>query len=205
MLSVDTDPLNKMIGVTMSFARNGEIYGQNEPADYFYKIISGAVRTCKIFGDGRRLIGAFYLAGDMFGLEMGEEHSFSAEAVTRAKVTVFKRRAVLVLAERENDVARRLWALTARELLRVQEHTLLLVKTAQERVVGFLLELAARMPAGNSFELPMSRCDVADYLGLTVETVSRTLTDLQSTSMIELPSARRVVLCNRTTLQRLNA
>jgi CRP/FNR family transcriptional regulator, nitrogen fixation regulation protein len=205
MPSIDTDPLNKMKGVTMSFARNGEIYGQNRPADHFYKIISGAVRTYKIFSDGRRLIGAFYFAGDMFGLEMGEEHSFSAEAVTRAKVTVFKRRAVLVLAERENDVARRLWALTARELLRVQEHTLLLVKTAQERVVSFLLELAARMPAGNSFELPMSRLDVADYLGLTVETVSRTLTDLQNTSMIELPSARRVVLRNRTTLQQLNA
>jgi CRP/FNR family transcriptional regulator, nitrogen fixation regulation protein len=205
MLSIDTDPLNKMKGVTMSFARNGEIYGQNRPADHFYKIISGAVRTYKIFSDGRRLIGAFYFAGDMFGLEMGEEHSFSAEAVTRAKVTVFKRRAVLVLAERENDVARRLWALTARELLRVQEHTLLLVKTAQERVASFLLELAARMPAGNSFELPMSRCDVADYLGLTVETVSRTLTDLQNTSMIELPSARRVVLRNRTTLQQLDA
>src|SRR5271169_5003655 len=91
MPSVANDPLNKMKGVTMSFARNGEIYGQNQSADHFYKIVSGTVRICKIFSDGRRQVGAFYLAGDIFGLEMSVKHTFSAEAINAARVVVMKR------------------------------------------------------------------------------------------------------------------
>jgi CRP-like cAMP-binding protein len=193
-----------MMGASMTFARNSEIYGENEPADYLYKVISGSVRTYKVLSDGRRQIGAFYLPGDMFGLEMGEEHSFSAEAISDAKVLVIKRSAVMALAARDNEVARQLWSLTSRELSRVQGHMLLLVKTAQERVVSFLLEMAGRRPAGNAVELPMSRQDIADYLGLTIETVSRTLTHLESTAAIELPSSRRIVLRNRIALGRLN-
>jgi CRP/FNR family nitrogen fixation transcriptional regulator len=193
-----------MMGASMSFARNAEIYGENEPADYLYKLISGSVRTYKVLSDGRRQIGAFYLPGDMFGLETGEEHSFSAEAISDAKVLVIKRSVVIALAERDGDVARQLWALTSRELSRVQEHILLLVKTAQERVVSFLLEMAARVPGCNAVDLPMSRQDIADYLGLTIETVSRTLTHLESTAAIELPTSRRIVLRNRGALGRLN-
>jgi CRP/FNR family transcriptional regulator, nitrogen fixation regulation protein len=194
----------EMMGASMSFSRNAEIYGENEPADYLYKIISGSVRTYKVLSDGRRQIGAFYLPGDMFGLEMGEEHSFSAEAVSDAKVLVIKRSAVMALAARDSDIARQLWALTGRELGRVQSHILLLIKTAQERVVSFLLEMAARTPANNAVELPMSRQDIADYLGLTIETVSRTLTHLENTAAIELPTSRRIVLRNRIALGRLN-
>ena len=126
----------------MSFARNAEIYGESEPADYVYKVISGAVRTYKVLSDGRRQIGAFYLPGDMFGLEMGQEHTFSAEAITDSKVLVIKRSAVVALAARDNEVAHQLWAVTGRELQRVQDHIMLLVKTARERVVSFLLEMA---------------------------------------------------------------
>ena len=194
----------EMIGASMTFARNEEIYGENEPADYLYKIISGTVRTYKVLSDGRRQIGAFCLPGDIFGLEMGEEHAFSAEAITDVKVLVIKRRILMGLAERQTDLARQLWALTGRELSRVQNHIMLLIKTAQERVVSFLLEMAARMPAGSTVELPMSRQDIADYLGLTIETVSRTLTHLENTAAIELPSSRRVVLRNRAALGRLN-
>jgi CRP-like cAMP-binding protein len=192
------------MGASMSFARNVEIYGEGEPAEYLYKVISGAVRTYKVLTDGRRQIGAFYLPGDMFGLEIGEEHTFSAEAVSDSKVLVIKRTAVIGLAARDNDVARQLWTLTGRELQRVQDHILLLVKTAQERVVSFLLEMASRLSASNVVELPMSRQDIADYLGLTIETVSRTLTHLELAAAIELPSSRRIVLCNRTALGRLN-
>jgi CRP-like cAMP-binding protein len=87
----------------------------------------------------------------------------------------------------------------------VQDHILLLIMTAQERVVGFLLEMADRVSGGNAVELPMSRQDIADYLGLTIETVSRTLTHLENAAAIELPTSRRVVLRNRTALNRLNA
>jgi CRP-like cAMP-binding protein len=140
----------------------------------------------------------------MFGLEIGEEHTFSAEAVSDSKVLVIKRGAVVRLAARDNDVARQLWTLTGRELQRVQDRILLLVKTAQERVVGFLLEMAARMSTSNAVELPMSRQDIADYLGLTIETVSRTLTHLELAAAIELPSSRRIILRNRAALGQLN-
>ncbi len=193
------------MGASMSFARNAEIYGEGEPADYLYKVVSGTVRTYKVLADGRRQIGAFYMAGDVFGLEMGDEHTFSAEAISNAKVLVIKRSALVALAERDSDVARQLWTLTGRELSRVQDHILLLIKTAQERVAGFLLEMAERASHDGALELPMSRQDIADYLGLTIETVSRTLTTLENAAAIELPSSRRIVLRNRSALKRLNS
>ncbi len=194
----------ELMGATMPFARNAEIYGENEPADYLYKVISGAVRTYKVLADGRRQIGAFYLPGDVFGLETGDEHAFSAEAITDAKILVVKRSTLIALADRDCEVARQLWAITGRELRRVQDHILLLIKTAKERVVGFLLEMAGRSPSRDQVELPMSRQDIADYLGLTIETVSRTLTDLENTGAIELLSSRRIILRNRAALGRLN-
>ena len=197
--------LIELMGAPMPFARNAEIYGENEPAEYLYKVISGTVRTYKVLNDGRRQIGAFYLPGDIFGLDVGDEHSFSAEAIVDSKILVIKRSTVVSLAARENDVARQLWAMTARELQRVQYHIMLLVKTAQERVAGFLLEMAARAPASNEIDLPMSRQDIADYLGLTIETVSRTLTQLENSAAIAVPTSRRIVLRNRAALNRLNA
>jgi CRP/FNR family transcriptional regulator, nitrogen fixation regulation protein len=193
-----------MMGATMSFNRNAEIYGENEPADYLYKVVSGAVRTYQVLSDGRRQICAFYLPGDVFGLEFGIEHGFSAEAITNARILVVKRSALLALADRDHDVARELWTATGSELRRVQDRIVLLIKTAKERVSGFLLEMAARLSAGNQVELPMSRQDIADYLGLTIETVSRTLTDLENTAAIDLPSSRRIVLRNRAALNPLH-
>jgi CRP-like cAMP-binding protein len=201
----DTDSPIEMIGAPMLFARNTEIYGENEPAEYLYKVISGTVRTYKVLNDGRRQIGAFYISGDVFGLEFGDKHAFSAESIADSKILVIKRSAVIGLSKRDNEVARELWALTGRELQRVQDHIMLLVKTAQERVAGFLLEMAARVPASNAVELPMSRQDIADYLGLTIETVSRTLTQLENNATITVPSSRRIVLRNRAALSRLNA
>jgi CRP/FNR family nitrogen fixation transcriptional regulator len=198
----------EFMGAPMAFGRNAEIYGENEPADYLYKVISGTVRTYKVLADGRRQIGAFYLPGDIFGLETGEEHTFSAEAVSDTKALVIKRSAVVALAGRDGGVARELWALTARELRRLQDHILLLIQTAQERVASFLLEMAARGPggpAGNAIELTMSRQDIADYLGLTIETVSRTLTTLENAATIEVPTSRRIVLRNRSALNRLHS
>ena len=195
----------ELMGALVPFARNTEIYGENEPADYLYKIVSGTVRTYKVLVDGRRQIGGFYLPGDMFGLETGDEHAFSAEAITDCKIIVIKRSAVVALAARDNEVARQMWELTARELQRVQDRILVLIKSAQERVAGFLLEMADRASDGGAVELPMSRQDIADYLGLTIETISRTLTQLEKTATIELPSSRRILLRNRSALNRLNA
>jgi CRP-like cAMP-binding protein len=199
-----TSPLDLM-GAPMPYARNVEIYGENEPAEYIYKVVSGAVRTYRVLADGRRQIGAFLLPGDVFGLEAGETHACSAETIADSLILVIKRSTVVALAERDIDVARELWALTARELGRMQDHMLVLVKNAQERIATFLLEMAARTLATDAVELPMSRQDIADYLGLTIETVSRTLTQLEHDAAIALPTSRRIVLRNRSALSRLNA
>ncbi len=192
-------------GTPTPFVRNAEVYGEKEPAHYLYKVVSGAVRTYKVLIDGRRQIAAFYLPGDIFGLEVGDEYTFSAEAVANAKILVIKRSVVVALAMRDSQVARQLWTLAGRELQRSQNHALLLVRTAPERVASFLLEMADRIRSSNEVELPMSRQDVADYLGLTIETVSRMLTRLESASAIALPSSKRIVLRNPAVLRQLNA
>jgi CRP/FNR family nitrogen fixation transcriptional regulator len=194
----------RLMGAMMPYARNTEIFGEGDTAEYLYKVVSGTIRIYKILSDGRRQIGGFYLSGDVFGLELGDEHTLSAEAVTDTKVLVVKRSTLVALAARDATFARELYQLTARELRRAQERILLLIKSAQERVVSFLLEMTARAPAGDAIELPMSRQDIADYLGLTIETVSRTLTSLESAATIEVPTSRRIVLRNRSALNRLN-
>ena len=192
------------MGATMKFSRNVEIYGAGEPAEYLYQVVGGAIRTSRFLIDGRRQIGGFYLPGDIFGLDAGDDHAYSAEAVVDSKVAVIKRSAVIGLAARDGEVARQLWALTWRELARAQDHMLLLVKSAHERVAGFLLEMASRRPERDEIELPMSRQDIADYLGLTIETVSRTLTNLETEAAIALPSSRRIVMRNRTALGQMS-
>jgi CRP/FNR family transcriptional regulator, nitrogen fixation regulation protein len=194
-----------MMGAPMRFARNAEIYGEDEPAEYLYQVISGAVRTYRMLDDGRRQIGAFYLPGDIFGVEAGEAHLSSAEAISDAQVLVVKRSAVMARAEHEKDLAKQLWTLTVRELQRMQEHSMVLIKSAEERLAGFLLEMAGRNSAAQSIELPMSRQDIADYLGLTIETVSRTFTQLVQSGTIVLETSRRILFRNRAALRRLNA
>jgi len=204
---IDANALSQsmqLMGAMMAYPRNSEIFGENEPADYLYKVVSGSVRTYKILNDGRRQIGGFYLPGDVFGLEFADEHSLSAEAITDTKVIVVKRSAINALAGRDASVARQLFTLTGRELCRVQDRILLLIKSAQERVASFLLEMSERVSGGNAIELPMSRQDIADYLGLTIETVSRTLTSLECAAAIEVTTSRRIVLRNRSALSRLN-
>jgi CRP/FNR family transcriptional regulator, nitrogen fixation regulation protein len=192
------------MGSQMKFGANAEIFGEDEPAEYVYKFVTGAVRTYKILNDGRRQISGFYLPGDIFGLEIGKEHRFSAEAINGVTVLVVRRSAIVSLAECDCGAARELWAFTGRELKRAQEHMLLLVKSAQQRVASFLLEMSKRLAATDAIELPMSRQDIADYLGLTIETVSRTMTQLVSEQAIVLPTSRRIVLGNTGAFRRVN-
>jgi CRP/FNR family transcriptional regulator, nitrogen fixation regulation protein len=204
--AIDSDALDQsmqLMGAVMNYPRNSEIFGDNESADYLYKVVSGSVRTYKILSDGRRQVGGFYLPGDIFGLEFADEHTLSAEAITDAKVLVVKRSAITALAGRDASVAQQLFTLTGRELHRVQDRILLLIKSAQERVASFLLEMSERVSSANAIELPMSRQDIADYLGLTIETVSRTLTSLEDAAAIEVATSRRIVLRNRPALSRM--
>jgi CRP/FNR family transcriptional regulator, nitrogen fixation regulation protein len=198
------DEAMRLAGVVMSYPRNAEIFGEEEPAGFVYKVISGSVRTCKILSDGRRQVGGFYLPGDVFGLQFGDTHALSAEAIGDTKVLVVKRSAFNALTVGNRSITQEILALTGRELGAMQKRILLLIKSAQERVAGFLLEMAERTPASDAVELPMSRQDIADYLGLTIETVSRTLTALEAAAAIALPTSRRIVLHDRAALARLN-
>lgn len=195
----------EMMGALIPFARGTEIYGEGEPADYLYKVVGGVICTYRVLNNGRRQISSFYLPADIFGLEMGSEHTFSAEAAADSKALVINRSAIVALAGRDKDVAHQLWMTAAAELQHAQDHIMLLIETAQERVIGFLLQMANRAPAGNEIDLLMSRQDIADYLGLTIETVSRTLTQLESSGAIARATSRRIVLRRRSALNRMNA
>lgn len=176
------------------YARNEEIFGEGEPADYLYKIESGCIRAYHTLDSGRRQLVAFYLAGDFFGLDARDQHTISAEATMPSKVRVIKRIALMARGNGELAMIKHLLDLTAAELRRTQNHNLLLLKGAQDRVVGFLHEMAEREHSLGEIELPMTRRDIADYLGLTVETVSRTLSRLETEAAISLPTPWRVVL-----------
>lgn len=195
-------------GAAMPFARNTEIYGEDEPADYAYRVVSGAVRICKMLSDGRRQIEAFHLLGDVFGVELGDSHRFTAEAIADCVVLLVRRSALIGFAAHDAEAARSLWALAIRDLVRAQGHVLLLGrKTAQERVASFLLDLAhaCGTRTGAAIEIPMSRQDIADYLGLTIETVSRTMTAFEASGLIVMQTARQVELLDRAALRALNA
>ena len=127
------------MGATIYFDQNSEIYGENEPADYVYKVLSGTVRTYKVLNDGRRQVGAFYLPGDVFGLEIGDEHTFSSEAITDSSVLVVKRSTIIAQAGRDHAVARELWAATARELRRTRSSPGCFRKARRARRHGTML------------------------------------------------------------------
>jgi CRP/FNR family nitrogen fixation transcriptional regulator len=192
-------------GAVIEFHRNEEIFGEGESADYVYKVLHGVVRRYKLLSDGRRQIGAFYLAGDMFGLEPGDEHGSSAEAIADSSILAVRRSTLLKSAERNSEVARNLWSLTACELRRSQDHALLLIKSARERLAAFLLDMADRLTGNGTVELPMPRQDIADYLGLTIETVSRILTQLAEACVIKVVTSRQIVLRDRSILSALNS
>jgi CRP/FNR family transcriptional regulator, nitrogen fixation regulation protein len=193
-------------GACPRFARDETIFAEGETADYVYQVISGAVRTSRMLRDGRRQIDEFHFAGDYIALEPCEIHRVTAEAMTDASVRMIRRRALSELVAKRGDAALALFRLTAETLQRSQDHVMMLGRRpAIERVAGFLLDIAERTHAAAEFDVPMSRQEMADYLGLTIETVSRTLTILQDDGLIDRPSPRHVVLKNRRALENMTA
>ena len=185
------------VSTASRFGRNQTIFNEGDDARYSYKVIQGGVRLCKVRSDGRRQIAEFLLPGDMFGLECGEEHSLTAEALCDVIVMRCPRNHVERLSEEHPDVRRQLMSLLRRELSAAQDHLVMLGRqTAKERVASFLLLLAERTAAqdGDAVDLPMGRQDIADYLGLTIETVCRALTDLKREQQIQIPNRHQVVI-----------
>jgi CRP-like cAMP-binding protein len=191
-------------GVPMAFGRNAEIYAEGENAGYVYKVVSGVVRVSKLLPDGRRQISAFHLPGEMFGFEADEVHHASAEAVVPAKVVAFKWEGLVSAGK--PGVVRELLNLAVKGLRHTQDHLLLLGrKNALERLGAFLLEMDARTGSKHVIDLAMPRHDIADYLGLTLETVSRMFAELKELGMLRLESARRVHLTDTGRLKAMNA
>lgn len=192
------------LGGPSSFRRNEALYRQDDPADRFYRILSGVVRTSRLTSDGRRQVGDFYYPGDIFGLETGPERRFGAEALTDCEVQVVRRAAVRTFAG-QAAVDRAILEATQLEMERLQDHVMLLGrKGALERVAIFLMSLASR-EADLEIDLPMGRQDMADYLGLTIETVSRAITHLQGEAILNFPSTRRFEVRRWTALETLAA
>jgi CRP/FNR family transcriptional regulator, nitrogen fixation regulation protein len=194
------------LGVVMSVSRNAEVYAEGEPAGNVYKVVSGVVRISKLLPDGRRQISAFHMPGDMFGFEAGDLHHASAEAVTPVKVIAYKWQSLLNAGCRSASLVRDLLNLTMVGLRQTQEHLLLLGrKNALERVAAFLLDTAKRTKSVSVVELAMARHDIADYLGLTLETVSRMIAELKERGAIRLEGARRVHLLDKEQLAAMSA
>lgn len=195
-----------LVASEFSYGKDEEVYGEDEPAEYVYQVIRGAVRTYKLLSDGRRQIGAFHLPGDVFGLEAGMTHRLAAEAIIDTTVRLVNRRSLERAATSDVQVARKLWTMTAGELRHAEDHMLLLGrKSATERVASFLLEMDRRLTVAGMMALPMCRRDIGDYLGLTLETISRTLSQLQGEGVVGLSSARQIVLRNRQRLRTMDA
>jgi len=195
-----------VIASEFSYRKDEEIYGDGEPCEYVYQVIRGAVRTYKLLNDGRRQIGAFHLPGDVFGLDAGATHRLTAEAITDTTVRLVKRRSLEAAAGSNVKVAHHLWTLTAGGLRHAEDHMLLLGrKTAMEKVATFLLEMDRRLTKAGLMALPMCRRDIGDYLGLTLETVSRALSQLHTQGILGFSGARQIVLRNRQRLHNLDA
>lgn len=172
--------------------RDQEICGENRPADRIYQVVRGAVRSCRILADGRRQICAFHFPGDIFGLENGSTYRFTAEAIVATRLRIVRRHSLEYLASSDTQVAHNLLNLTAKSLLHAENHMLLLGrKTSLEKVAAFLLEMDERLTGLGSIALPMSRRDIADYLGLTLETVSRELSHLRAQGILEFSEASK--------------
>ncbi|HYD27698.1 helix-turn-helix domain-containing protein [Brevundimonas sp.] len=173
----------------LTFRQGEEIYAQDEDADLIYRLVRGAVRTSHLLSDGRRQIGDFYYEGDVLGVEIGDTHRFSAEALSDCEVLAVRRSGSAAYDAGRLD--RMIWQATAVELARAQSHMLLLGRaTACEKVARFLLDIADRFRS-ELVALPMSRQDMADYLGLTIETISRMLGRLQAEGLVEFVGARK--------------
>jgi CRP/FNR family nitrogen fixation transcriptional regulator len=194
------------VGIKVRFSRNETIFNDGDEAKNCYKVISGTIRLCKHMSDGRRQIADFLLAGDFFGFMQFGTYKFTAEAVGDVVLMCYPQGQVARLSGAMPNLRGRLLVLLSQRLLGMQDHLVMLGRqTAKERVASFLIHIAERSDAeeGLAFDLPMSRQDIADYLGLTIETVCRMLSELKRERIIAIPDASQIVLKDLEALQTL--
>jgi CRP/FNR family nitrogen fixation transcriptional regulator len=181
-------------GIVLTYAPGEQIYAEGDQAHSLFAVVAGAVRTVRHSSDGRRQVGDFYYPGDLFGLEVDGDHAFAAEAMCPTQVRMIR------LGSAED---RAIVQATRRELARAHDHLAMLGRrSAEEKVASFLLELAHQGPCDQA-ALPMSRQDMADYLGLALETVSRVLSRFQDEDLVVFSSCRDFRIIKRSRLQSL--
>ncbi len=177
------------------------LFHPGEPASYIYRVCEGAVVSCRLYADGRRQVTGFHLPGDFVGLEADTEHRTHAQALGPTRVKVLRRTRLSALAASDGGLGRALWRASLDAFRRSEDHAMILARQgATERVAVFLLDYAERVGTVDVIDLPMSRQDIADYLGLTIHTVSRTLSQLQADGLISARSSRQVRLLRRDRL-----
>lgn len=193
-------------GRILRIGQGARIYGKGDDAVFFYRMASGVARTCKFLGDGRRQIEAFHREGDVFGFEPGISHRLTVEAVSDCTLIAYRRKGVEQLAATDGALSQQLLSYFMDGLIRVREHALVLGRrSATERVAAFLTDAARPSAEGRTINLPMTRQDIADYLGLTIETVSRTPAQLERDGVIAIPAARQIRAQNPGQLEELAA
>ena len=186
-----------------SCGRGQEIYRRADRAETWYRVVCELVRKCTVMADGRRRIVDFLLPGDFFGLTARREHVFAVEAVVDGTVVAhYPRRRVETMANADPEISQLVRDIAFDAIVRLQARILILGgTTAVEKVSAFIVEMAQRSSDGTPFALLMSRYDIADYLGLSVETVSRAITDLKLSGFIALAGKRRITILDRSALE----
>ena len=196
----------RLAGPALRFACGNELFGEGDDAEDVFRVVSGVVRTCRFQSDGRRQICAFHSRGDVFGFEPGTEYSLSAEAVSDCTVVPYRRNRLERSAIEDRRLSVLLFSYAIQSLARARDHALLLGRrSAVGKMAAFLVESAERSADPVVVDLAMTRQDIADYLGLTIETVSRTFTHFERDALIQLPTSRRVRLVDLPRLRRLDA
>ena len=186
------------------YSRDQTIVVEGDTSDYIFLVVSGVVRSFRSFQNDTRSIVSFYLPTEFFGLTNHPTHLLTAEAVTDANILFFKRSALFSMAKRESRIANFLLTTTLTEIRRTQEHTLLISRAAKSRVASFLIDLSKRIRTQNLLDLPMSHQDIADHLGLTIETISRMITQMERSGLITRGrSYCDLILNNRQALARM--
>ena len=184
-------------------SRDQTIVVEGDASDYIFLVISGVVRSFRSFQNGTRSIVSFYLPTEFFGLTNHPTHLLTAEAVTDANILFFKRSALFSMAKRESQIADFLLTTTLTELRRTQKYSLKISKSAKGRVASFLVDLSKRMRTQTCLDLPMSHKDIADHLGMTIETLSRIITQMENSGVIARGRSHDLILNNLQALAQM--
>ena len=195
------------LGTATMIERGRMLFQEQDPAEHVFKVLSGALRAVRLLPDGRRSITDFLLPGDYVGLAENGTYSQTIEAVADSKLVKYSRRRFDAFLDSDARAGRHFFGLVCGELSAAQDRLLLLGrKCAVERIASFLLAIAdRRSPEATAVDLPMGRSDIADYLGLTIETVSRVLGQLRAREIIDVPTVNRIVFTDREGLEDISA